>query len=115
MAGVFDLKGDGFTTVFKSDSWRIACITYADMYSKEGFNHMKRHLTTDEVFVLLRGNAVMHTIEDGKKVSLPLEPEKVYCVYKNTWHYLEISEDALLVVAEDSQMPKGSTQRLELS
>ncbi len=115
MTGNFDLTGKGFNVVFKSDSWQIACITYSYQYSKEGFNHLKRHLTTDEVFVLIKGNAVLHTMENEKLVSETLTKEKLYCVYKNTWHYLEISEDAKLVVMENSDLLPEQTERMELN
>lgn len=62
MTEVIECNLKGFNSVFKSDSWQIATITYDTQYSKEGFDHMKRHLTTDEVFVLINGEAVLHTV-----------------------------------------------------
>ena len=115
MTESFDLTGNGFNVVFKSEAWQIACITYAEQYSKEGFNHLKKHLATDEVFVLINGNAILHTIENEQLISTELTKEKLYCVYKNTWHYLEISEDAKLVVAENSDLQPEQTERMELN
>ena len=60
MIEVFTPKEKGFKTIFKSEGWQIATIMYYEQYSKDGFNHMKRHLTTDEVFVLAKGTAVLH-------------------------------------------------------
>ena len=113
MTKIVDLEGVGFSPVFKSDSWQIACITYSEGYSKEGFNHFKRHLTTDEVFVLLKGTAVMHIYENGTIKDETLPKDKLYCVLKNTWHYLEVSEDALLVVAENADLKPNQTERME--
>ena len=114
MTGVIKPGETGFNSILKSEGWQIASITYDAQYSKEGFTSMKRHRTSDEVFVLIKGSATLHTVEDGKLVSKNLEKETVYCVYKGTWHYLEISEDALLFVTENSKMLPEETETEEL-
>ena len=114
MTQVIEINLKGFNSVFKSDSWRIATITYAKGYSKEGFNHMNRHLTTDEVFTLINGNAILHTMEDGERININLEKGKIYCVHKGTWHYLEVSEDAMLMVVENKDLLPEQTERMEL-
>ena len=114
MTEVIEIGLKGFNSVFKSDSWQIATITYDKGYSKEGFNHMKRHLTTDEVFTLINGNAVLHTAEDGEFIDTNVEKGKIYCVRKGTWHYLEISEDSMLMVVENKDLLPGQSERMEL-
>lgn len=114
MINVISCKNAGFSSVFKSDTWQIATVTYAPQYSKEGFTHMKKHLNTDEVFVLVNGSAVIHTYEDGSIKTVNVEREKIYCIEKNTWHYLEISADALLVAVENSEVLPEDTERMEI-
>ena len=114
MIDVVTHNGAGFSSVFKSDTWQIATVTYAPQYSKEGFTHMKKHLTTDEVFVLVKGNAVIHTYEDGSIKTITLEKEKIYCIEKNTWHYLEISNDAFLIAVENAEVLPEHTERMEI-
>ena len=108
------LGGKGFNSILKSDLWQIASITYDTQYSPEGFDHMKRHLTSDEAFVLLKGTATLHTYEDNQLVSTPLSVGKVACVGKGTWHYLCVSEDALVAVAENTDLLPKDTERIEL-
>lgn len=38
----------------------------------------------------------------------------IYCVRKETWHYLEISEDALLVVTENKDLLPKDTERMDI-
>lgn len=114
MTEIAESTKNGFCTVLKSDGWQIATITYADIYSEKGFDHMKRHLSTDEVFILVNGSAVLHTVEDGVLNSVNIEKGKIYCVRKNTWHYLCVSTDALLAVVEDKDLLPGQTERMEL-
>ncbi len=113
MTEVIECGQKGFNSVFKSELWQIATITYDTQYSPEGFDHMKRHMTTDEVFILLNGSAVLHTVEDGKLENINVEKDKIYCVRQGTWHYLEVSSDALLTVVENNILP-GETERMEL-
>lgn len=114
MTSVIECGLEGFNTVFKSDTWQIATITYAHQYSPEGFDHMKRHFFTDEVLILVNGSATLHTCEDGKLISEEVEKGKIYCIHKNTWHYLCVSSDALLVVAEDADVMPSQSERMDL-
>lgn len=114
MIKVFAPNEKGFKTMFKSNGWQIATITHEKQYSKDGFDHMKRHITTDEVFVLVKGEAVLHTFEEGQMQDTKLEKEKIYCVLKNTWHYLEVSRDAYLVVIENSDLLPHQSEREDL-
>ena len=114
MTQIIECHSKGFNSVFKSDSWQIATITYDEGYSKENFNHMKRHLTTDEVFVLINGKAILHTFEEEKIINTNIEKGKIYCIHKGTWHYLEASKDALLIVVENKDLLPEHTERMEL-
>ena len=114
MTETFELKKGGFNRIFKSDTWLIASIGHSEMYSEENFDHMKRHLTTDEVFVLIEGSATLYTFEDEKMVETPLEKGKMCVVGKGTWHYLCASEDALITVVENKDLLPQDTERIEL-
>ena len=114
MTEILKPEKDGFNTIFKSDTWQIASIKYSKEYSKENFKSMKRHLTSDEIFVLVKGSATLYTVEEGKLITTEVEKEKVYCVCKNTWHYLVVSKDALLIVTEDSDMKPEDSETEDL-
>lgn len=114
MTEVIEFNLKGFNSVFKSNLWQIATITYDKGYSKEGFNHMKRHLTTDEVFTLINGSAVLHTMENAERVDTNIEKGKIYCVHKGTWHYIKISVDAMLMVVENKDLLPEQSERMEL-
>ena len=90
----------GFDTVVLNDRFKCAFITHSPYYSFGKVDHMKRHNNTDEVFVLLSGRAVMLILENGEYQRHPLEQRKAYNVKKSTWHYLAVSDDAMVFVAE---------------
>ncbi len=102
----------GFNTVHTFDGWKIAFITYAKQYDE--LNIVKRHTQTDEAFMLIKGEAVLFTADDDDLIKTRLEKEKLYVVKKNTWHHLQVSEDALLVAMENSDTSKENTESREI-
>ena len=51
----YTYDGEDFKAVFTTDKWKIGLLKYSDRFSS--FKVMERHLKTDEIFVLLEGNA----------------------------------------------------------
>ena len=102
----------GFDTVVMNERFKCAFITHSDYYAFGKVDHMKRHNNTDEIFVLLLGRAVMLTMEHGEILKQELEPGKAYNVQKGTWHYLAVTEDARVFVAEASDTSDLNTDVL---
>ena len=104
----------GFDLVCKNDSFKCAFITRSAQYAPGQIKTMKRHNTSDEVFVLVRGNALLVTGEPTKEQyhRTVLESGVSYCVEAGTWHYLAVSEDALIFVAENSQVSAVNTDEI---
>ena len=50
--------------------------------------------------------------ENGAFSQTVLEKQKVYNVTKGTWHYLAVSEDALLIAVENSDTDASNTDIL---
>ena len=102
----------GFETVVMNERFKCAFITHSPYYAFGKVDHMKRHNNTDEIFVLLSGRAVMLTMEDGKISFQELEQGNAYNVQKSTWHYLAVTEDACVFVAEASDTSDLNTDVL---
>ena len=106
-------NGNGFDTVHSFECWKVAFITYAEHYGE--LKLVKRHTKTDEVFVLVKGEATLYTADgDEPLITTVLEKEKLYIVQKNTWHHLKVSEDGLLIVVENSDTTKENTESKEI-
>lgn len=102
-------KGSGFDTVHTFEGWKVAFITCAEQYGE--LKIVKRHTQTDETFVLVKGKATLFTADGDEPLqTTALEKEKLYVVKRNTWHHLQVSEDALLVVVENSDTTKENTE-----
>lgn len=102
-------KGTGFDIAHEFEGWKIAYITSADQYGE--LKVVKRHVLTDEVFVLLCGEAILYTADgDNPLEKTVLEKDKLYVVEKNTWHHLKVSDNALILVIENSNTNRENTE-----
>ena len=104
----------GFDTVVMNERFKCAFITASPYYAFGKADHMKRHNNTDEIFVLLAGTAVMLIREGDTFEKIRLEQGKAYNVQKGTWHYLAVSADARVFVAESSDTSDSNTDVLPL-
>ena len=104
-------NGNGFDTVHTFEGWKVAFITHAEQYGP--LKEMKRHMLSDEVFLLLEGCATIYTLKDEGEtlVETQMEKGKLYNVQKGTWHHVQVSENALLAVVENSDTSKENTQK----
>ena len=77
---------------------------------------MKRHNESDEVFVLVKGRATLVIGDVGRQEYIMTELKKgiSYCVPAGTWHYLAVSEDALVFVTENSQVSAENTDTVSV-
>ena len=104
------LGGNGFDAVHNFETWKTAFITAAPQYGR--LKVWKRHLQTDETFILLKGNAVIYTLDEaGNAVKTPMQAEKLYVVEKATWHHVQVEDNALLFVVENSDTSKDNTEQ----
>lgn len=106
----------GFDLVYKGDLFKCAIITKSAQYAVGQVLAMKRHNESDEVFVLVQGKAALLTGDPIQKqyVRTELKSGVSYCVEAGTWHYLAISEDALVFVTENSSVSSDNTDELNV-
>jgi len=101
----FEFNDQGFKVLMHYDNWRVAILNYIDDCKLEGLRYVEAHQETDEVFVLLEGNAtlVFADINDDKIIkvnTIKLEKNKVYNIKKGIYHTQLLSTDAKLLIVE---------------
>lgn len=102
---------EGFCPVVRNSQFLCAFITRSPIYAPGQVKEMKRHNDTDEVFVLMEGQAVLLTrdsLEEECTVT-PVTPLTAYTVHAGTWHYLAVSEDAKVFVTESGALKRENT------
>lgn len=102
---------EGFQLVCVNESFKCAFITKGSQYSYGQVSILKRHNESDEVFILISGTATLLTGEpDNAEYDIrELQKGVAYCVTAGTWHYLAVSDDALVFVVENSGVSVENT------
>lgn len=110
---IYSYNGEDFKAVLTTEKWKIGLLKYSERFSK--LCVWERHMKTDEVFVLLEGNACLHIKDSNEKVSqTQMEKGFVYNVPKCEWHHIVVSPDALVLVVENSDTSKENTEKVTL-
>ena len=89
-------NGQDFSVAMQFEGWKIGLLRYSERFSK--FDRLERHLLTDEAFILLDGTATLYT--DTEEVEM--QKCVVYNIPKAVWHHITVSENATVMVVENS-------------
>ena len=99
--------GVGFSRLVEFEGWTVAFLRYNERFS--AFTTLERHTETDEVFVLLEGEAELFV---GTSERVKMEKNTVYNIPKNIWHHIVVSEDATILVVENKNTTAENTERV---
>lgn len=103
-----DFSGTGYMPLIDYGDWRVALINYDEKLSEENLKKMECHSKTDEVFILLNGNAVLYIGRDMDKIQL--EPGKLYNVKCGTWHAISMEKETKVAVIENRDTSPQNTE-----
>ncbi|HWQ46259.1 MAG TPA: hypothetical protein VN376_05295, partial [Longilinea sp.] len=110
--------GPGYMPLVDFGAWRVAVLNYLKENQPHLIDKFERHLETDEVFVLLHGQAVLLIGEGEDEVERiffqPMEMGKVYNIKARTWHSILMSLDASVLVIENRDTDEKNTNYIEL-
>ena len=101
----FSPREQGFFPVVFFGQWRVAVLNYCDIVEREKLYRLERHVETDEVFVLQKGQAWLILGGDaeipGQIEAFPMEENVVYNICKGYWHHIIMTEDASVIIVEN--------------
>lgn len=80
-------------------------VRYSERFSK--FAELEKHLETDEVHILMSGKGTLYT--DREQVEM--EIGAVYTVPAGVWHHIVVSEDANVIIVENSNTVRENTEK----
>lgn len=109
---VLDYTGEGYNKTMHFDTWRVAYLNHGPRFMPENFEKLERHNLTDEVFVLLEGEAVLLIGEKAEKVKM--EPFKLYNVKKGCWHHIFTKKGTRVLIVENNDTSAQNTDYLEI-
>lgn len=104
-------SGEGYNPFFIRDNWQVAQLNHMPAQDLMGIEKMDRHLLTDEVFVLLKGVAVLiGAKEQGGRLAfqcIRMVQGVTYNIPVDTWHNIAMGKDAELIIVEKSNTHLG--------
>ncbi len=112
-------KGEGYNPFFIKDDWQVAQLNYVKEQDPEHIVKIDMHLLTDEIFILLKGNAVLIGAFERDGV-LVFECKKMlegitYNIPVNTWHNVAMEREASMIIVEKSNTHLGDVVYMKLS
>lgn len=116
---VTDFPKTDYEPLVDYEGWRVAVLAYCENTRIERIKTMQKHLYTDEVFVLIRGNATLYTAgntaEIGELKAVKLQPHKVYNVKKGVWHNHVLDEEGIVLIVENQDTCDENSPIMNLS
>jgi hypothetical protein len=116
---VADFTTVGFKILVPFKSWRVATLCYTDDLFPPELSRMERHMQTDEVFVLLKGEVILMLGGNGPAIgqveTIPMEPLKSYDVRQAAWHGVIVSRDAVILLVENVDTGNSNSEYFDLT
>jgi hypothetical protein len=111
-------EGEGYKALIDYGSWRVAILRFQDGLLPEQ-QTMERHMETDEVFVLTKGQGLLimggnSPAVDGLALQA-MEIGKIYNIRKNAWHTVALSSDASVLIVENQDTGSHNSEYVDLS
>ncbi len=102
MLEIHQWSGEGFKPLMFTEGWQAAILNWEPLFDRPNLNEIERHNLTDEVFVLLRGQAVIFTRPDGGALeAVEMAPGLIYNVPAGVWHNLVATRDVSFLIVEN--------------
>ncbi|MCY3832247.1 MAG: cupin domain-containing protein [Chloroflexi bacterium] len=102
MLEIYDWSGEGFAPLVFAEGWQAALLNWEPLFDRRNLDEIERHNHSDEVFVLLRGRAVLFTRADDEALqAVEMERGKIYNVPARIWHNLVATRDLRCLIVEN--------------
>ena len=105
----YDINEQGYHPFIIRDSWQVAKLNYTDELHISNLDHLKIHQNIETAFALLRGKAVLITINNyDKNPSFSIKLMKrgtSYFIPKKTMYAIVMEESSEMFIVENSNTP----------
>ena len=119
MLEIKEYNENGLATLVSGGNWDVLMLNYLPRLGHGGVKQLHMHSETRETFVLLAGKVMLLTatgVEAPEEISgMMMEMGKTYTVDAGEWHGNVMSEDAKLLLVENSFTTADNTFRKELN
>lgn len=105
---------EGYEVLVKTDLWRFALLGYSDRFDPATPLRLERHMKTDEVFILLSGEAIILEGGNGDApdqiIKTKMRPLESCNVPAAVWHHIWVSRDGVVAIAENADTSRENSE-----
>jgi mannose-6-phosphate isomerase-like protein (cupin superfamily) len=105
---VKEFNGEGYAPLISYNGWRVAIANFCERLCENNICMVERHLKTDEVFILLQGEACLHLGMELKRI--PMETGKIYNVKLGEWHTISMIPNTKVAIIENHDTGPENTE-----
>ena len=107
----YKIKENGYHPFLIREGWQVAQLNYMPEQHIDNIKKLDVHHLTDEVFILLKGKAVLISAQiDREKVRFEVElmkPNITYNIPVDTWHNIAMEKGCEVLLVEKSNTHLG--------
>ncbi len=115
----YQITENGYHPFLIRDGWQVAQLNYMPEQEIGNISKLDIHHLTDEVFILLKGKAVLiGAAISGDVVKFEVEvmkPNITYNIPVDTWHNIAMSMDCEIIIIEKANTHEGDFEFFPLS
>ena len=98
-------EGAGYNPLLIRDGWQVAKLNPFSGHGLDEIDRIEVHNSTDEVFVLIHGTAVLIAagVESDDEIrfhTIRMKPGIIYNLPKGVWHNIAMEKGAELIIVE---------------
>ena len=110
-------EAEGYNPFLIREGWQVAQLNYLPKYGLDDIDDVEVHQSTDEVFILFKGKAVLIAANlDGMKFEcVNMKPGVTYNIPAGVWHNIAMDKDAEMIIVEKSYTHKHDCEHKLLS
>ncbi|MGN0351301.1 MAG: cupin domain-containing protein [Roseburia sp.] len=116
---IVEFQKSGYLPLVDYETWRVAVLKFCDDLKIENIKTMQKHMETDEVFILLKGQCTLYLGGSGEQPDriekVTMLPGKVYNIKKGVWHNHTMDEQGEVVIVENSNTSDDNSPITELT
>lgn len=103
----YTITENGYHPFLIKDGWQLAQLNFTEEQHADQVQKLEIHRNTDEVFILVKGKAVLIISALINKDSPIFEaelmkPEVIYNIPQNTWHNIAMEKGSGVLIVEKS-------------
>lgn len=107
---VVAFSGKNYRRAIEFGEWCVAFLNHGERFAAP--TYIERHNESDEVFVLVSGEATLLIGESRREVRM--ECGKIYNVRKGTWHQIVTAPCARCLIVENADTGAVNSERREI-